>query len=100
MTKPHLARKRLPQPGDKHFGRARLTNGIGLLPTVDGRSVWGRIMRDTLSVSGRRWNFRPRKSMITSLVGHGIAVSMPTADGGNAGISVIRIGLRFARISG
>ena len=29
--------------------RARLTNGVGLLPTVDGRSVWARLMRDTLS---------------------------------------------------
>ena len=49
MTKPHLARKRLPQPGDKQFGRARLTNGVGLLPTVDGRSTWARIMRDTMN---------------------------------------------------
>jgi hypothetical protein len=30
-------------------GRSRLTNGAGLLPTVDGRSVWARIMRDTLN---------------------------------------------------
>ena len=49
MTKPHLARKRLPQPGDKQFGRARLTNGVGLLPSVDGRSVWAALMRDTLN---------------------------------------------------
>ena len=30
-------------------GRSRLTNNAGLLPTVDGRSVWARIMRDTLA---------------------------------------------------
>ena len=30
-------------------GRSRLTNSAGLLPTVDGRSVWARIMRDTLA---------------------------------------------------
>jgi hypothetical protein len=46
--KPHLARKTLPQPGDTKFGHTRLTNGVDLLPTVDGRSIWARIMRDTI----------------------------------------------------
>jgi hypothetical protein len=29
--------------------RSRITNGSDLLPTVDGRSVWARLMRDTLT---------------------------------------------------
>lgn len=32
-----------PQPGK---GRARITNGSELLPTVDGRSTWARLFRD------------------------------------------------------
>jgi hypothetical protein len=31
----------------KRFARARLTNGTVFLPTVDGRSTWARLMRDT-----------------------------------------------------
>jgi hypothetical protein len=46
MTKPHLARKSLPKRGDKHFARSRLTNGKDLLPGIDGRSTWARLMRD------------------------------------------------------
>lgn len=33
----------------KTKARSRVTNGVGLLPSVDGRSSWARIMRDTLS---------------------------------------------------
>ena len=36
------------QFGQKLQGRARITNGADLLPTVDGRSIWARIMRDTM----------------------------------------------------
>lgn len=32
----------------KPEGRSRVTNGADLLPTVDGRSIWARIMRDTI----------------------------------------------------
>jgi hypothetical protein len=32
----------------KSKGRSRLGNGNTLLPSVDGRSVWSRLMRDTL----------------------------------------------------
>jgi len=32
----------------KSHGRSRIGNGSQLLPSVDGRSVWARIMRDTL----------------------------------------------------
>jgi hypothetical protein len=31
-------------------GRMRITNGTDLLPHVDGRSVWARLMRDTLDM--------------------------------------------------
>ena len=34
---------------NKAKGRSRLTNGRDLLPTVDGRSIWARVMRDTLA---------------------------------------------------
>ena len=30
----------------KRFARNRVTNGAALLPTVDGRSLWARLMRD------------------------------------------------------
>ena len=33
----------------KTKARARITNGSDLLPTVDGRSIWARLMRDTLN---------------------------------------------------
>ena len=35
--------------GSGKAGRARITNGTELLPGVDGRSVWARVMRDTLA---------------------------------------------------
>ncbi len=31
----------------KSHGRSRIGNGSALLPSVDGRSVWARLMRDT-----------------------------------------------------
>jgi hypothetical protein len=36
------------KPGKKTTARSRVTNGRDLLPSVDGRSIWARIMRDTL----------------------------------------------------
>jgi hypothetical protein len=68
MTQPHLARKKLPQRGDKHFGRARVTNGKDLLPSVDGRSIWARIMRDTLNamlnhVGGEDYASEPQRML-------------------------------------
>src|SRR5262245_48085387 len=35
--------------GRKMRARSRITNGTALLPSVDGRSVWARLMRDTYS---------------------------------------------------
>jgi len=43
-----LARKNRPQPGDKRYTHSRLTNGHALLPGVDGRSTWARLMRDVI----------------------------------------------------
>jgi hypothetical protein len=37
------------QAGKKTTARSRITNGRDLLPSVDGRSIWARIMRDTLA---------------------------------------------------
>jgi phage shock protein A len=34
---------------NKKLGRSRLTNGRDLLPSVDGRSTWARLMRDSLA---------------------------------------------------
>lgn len=34
----------------KRKGQARLTNGRDLLPSVDGRSVWARVMRDVMAM--------------------------------------------------
>jgi hypothetical protein len=34
---------------NKPQARSRITNGKALLPSVDGRSLWARLMRDTLS---------------------------------------------------
>ena len=34
--------------GDPRYGRSRLTNGTELLPNVDSRSTWGRLMRDVI----------------------------------------------------
>jgi hypothetical protein len=31
----------------KSHGRSRVSNGSAVLPTVDGRSIWARLMRDT-----------------------------------------------------
>jgi hypothetical protein len=44
-----------PAPGDRdsdtgrsaRFSRSRITNGSDLLPTIDGRSAWARMFRDT-----------------------------------------------------
>ena len=33
----------------KPYARSRVTNGSSLLPTVDGRSIWARLMRDQLA---------------------------------------------------
>jgi len=33
----------------KPEARSRITNGSALLPTVDGRSIWARLMRDSLA---------------------------------------------------
>jgi hypothetical protein len=43
-----FARSRMPDvsPRQRH-ARARVTNGTCLLPSVDGRSPWARLMRDT-----------------------------------------------------
>jgi len=40
--------KRRPKAGGNAlFNRSRITNGQSLLPSVDLRSVWGRLLRDT-----------------------------------------------------
>ena len=39
--------KRTPE-SRKKSGRARITNGSELLPSVDGRSIWAQVFRDTL----------------------------------------------------
>jgi hypothetical protein len=36
-----------PKPAKARVARNRVTNGTTLLPTVDGRSGWARLMRDT-----------------------------------------------------
>jgi hypothetical protein len=36
--------------GAKLHGRSRITNGSDLLPSVDGRSVWARRLRDLISL--------------------------------------------------
>ena len=39
-----------PQPGDKRYGRSRITNSNGeLLPDIDGRSIIARRYRDIIS---------------------------------------------------
>jgi hypothetical protein len=42
-------------------GRSRLTNGVAILPTVDGRSIWARVLRDTFN------------AMLAHLGGEGLA---------------------------
>jgi hypothetical protein len=42
----HLTRKTLPQPGDKQFGRSRVTNGKSPFVEVDKRGPWSRRWRD------------------------------------------------------
>src|SRR5262245_1070773 len=37
----------------KSRGSARVTNGTDLLPSVDGRSVWARLLRDTIAAMVR-----------------------------------------------
>ena len=46
---PHQAKRQPPQPGAKKYARSRLTNGRDLLPGVDGRSTWARLLRDVSS---------------------------------------------------
>ena len=41
-----LARKTLPQPGDKRYGRSSVTNGVELLANIDGRSGLARRYKD------------------------------------------------------
>ena len=43
------AKQQRPQPGDKKYARSRLTNGRDLLPGVDRRSTWARLLRDVVS---------------------------------------------------
>jgi hypothetical protein len=43
-----LARKNRPQPGDKRYVHSRLTGRGDLLPSIDGRSTWARLMRDVI----------------------------------------------------
>ena len=38
-----------PQPGDKRYGRSRITNGKALLPGIDGRSPWVRRCKDIIA---------------------------------------------------
>ena len=44
-----LARKNRPQPGDKRYTHSRLTNTRALLPGIDQRSTWARLLRDVVS---------------------------------------------------
>lgn len=43
------ARKTRPEPGDKRYGRSRITNGKALLPGIDGRSPWVRRCKDVIA---------------------------------------------------
>jgi hypothetical protein len=36
--------------GRKPTGRSRITNGSALLPTIDGRSIWARRLRDVIAL--------------------------------------------------
>lgn len=36
-------------PGDKRYGRSKISNGAALLPDVDGRSAWVRRLRDLIN---------------------------------------------------
>src|SRR5258705_10441254 len=36
--------------GGKLNGRSRITNGSSLLPSIDGRSIWARRLRDLISL--------------------------------------------------
>ena len=42
------ARRRRPAPGRSASYRSRITNGTALLPSVDGNSIWARLVRDTI----------------------------------------------------
>ncbi len=42
-----MRRKRLKQFGTKLYGRSKITNGTKLLPSVHGKTTWGRIFGDT-----------------------------------------------------
>lgn len=45
----NAAAKNRAQPGDKKFGRSRLSNGRELLPGIDGRSAWVRRCKDLIA---------------------------------------------------
>ena len=57
----------------KSKGRSRLTNNAGLLPTTDGRSVWARIMRDTLAAMLNRLGGANRASAAQCMAARRIA---------------------------
>jgi hypothetical protein len=44
------SRPRSKVSGPKLNGRSRVTNGSSLLPSVDGRSIWARRLRDLISL--------------------------------------------------
>jgi hypothetical protein len=51
MEKTRRARRyKLAISGSKIFGRSKITNGTRLLPTIDGRSVWARRLRDLIEL--------------------------------------------------
>ena len=65
-----LARKNPPQPGDKRYTHSRLTNGRGdLLPSIDGRSTWARLMRDVIGsmmnhLGGEDYATEPQRMLV------------------------------------
>src|SRR5262249_9162976 len=56
------AAARKPVATRKSQGSARLTNGSELLPDVDGRSVWARLLRDTMGAMYRHLGGEDRVS--------------------------------------
>src|SRR5262245_64187504 len=48
----------------KSRGSARVTNGTDLLPSVDGRSVWARLLRDTMAAMVRHLGGEDRVSEV------------------------------------
>jgi hypothetical protein len=56
------------KPPTKPTARSRITNGRDLLPSVDGRSIWARLMRDTLAamlnhVGGEDYASEPQRML-------------------------------------